>query len=110
MRRALVVSYFYPPFGSVGAIRVSKLTKYLPCHGWEASVLTTDRDDRPADVDIEIPADRIYRVPQSVDVMSVPRAFLGRATVERKRFIAAGTWRSHLLWQLGMAYRNVICF
>jgi len=110
MKRVLVISYFYPPFRSVGAGRVSKMTKYLANQGWDATVLTIDHDDRPADMDVEIPAASIHRVPQQFDVLTAPRAFIGRATVPERRFVTEGSRSSHLLWRLGMVYRHVVCF
>lgn len=110
MKRVLVISYFYPPFASVGALRVSKMTRYLSDYGWEASVLTTALDDRPTDFALEIPPERVHRVAQSFDVLRFPRAFLGRRSVQGNRFIPSGGRGSSALWQLGMLYRNVVCF
>ncbi len=108
--RLLVVSYFYPPFSSVGAGRVSKMTKYLADNGWDATVLTIDHDDRPADMDVEIPGASIHRVPQAFDVLTLPRTIVGRSTVPQRRFVPSNSRASHLMWRLGMVYRNVVCF
>lgn len=42
MRRLLVVSYYTPPLGLSGVMRVTKLCKYLPDFGWEPLVLTAE--------------------------------------------------------------------
>lgn len=42
MRRLLVVSYYAPPLGLSGVMRVTKLCKYLPDFGWEPLVLTAE--------------------------------------------------------------------
>lgn len=39
-RRILLVSYYFPPLGGVGAYRALKLARYLPRLGWKTSVLT----------------------------------------------------------------------
>lgn len=39
-RRVLVVSYHFPPDGSVGGLRWGGLTKYLARRGWEVHVVT----------------------------------------------------------------------
>lgn len=109
MRRVLVISYFYPPFSSVGGTRVSKLTRYLPSFGWEPMVLTTAHDDRPADMPLEIPERLVYRVNQRFDVLRGPRALLGSKQVEGRRFTTSGS-PSRLLWRMGMLYRNIVCF
>lgn len=40
MRRVLVITYYWPPNGSVGVQRWLKMCKYLPRHGWEPVVYT----------------------------------------------------------------------
>src|SRR2546426_12016840 len=39
-RKALIVSYFFPPTNTIGALRVGKFAKYLPEFGWEPWILT----------------------------------------------------------------------
>ena len=45
--RVLFVSYLFPPVGGVGVQRVLKWVKYLPEHGWDASVLTASNPSVP---------------------------------------------------------------
>jgi glycosyltransferase involved in cell wall biosynthesis len=40
MKRALMISYYFPPLGGVGSYRVLKFVKYLRKFGWEIAVLT----------------------------------------------------------------------
>lgn len=40
-RRALLISYFFPPSSAPGAIRWCRLVKDLLAHGWELTVVTT---------------------------------------------------------------------
>jgi glycosyltransferase involved in cell wall biosynthesis len=39
-RKILLVSYYFPPLGGVGAFRAVKLARYLPRFGWRPYVLT----------------------------------------------------------------------
>ena len=39
-RRLLLISYAFPPVGGAGVQRAVKFVKYLPDHGWRATVLT----------------------------------------------------------------------
>lgn len=39
-----MVSYVYPPIGTMGGVRTQKFAKYLPDHGWVPTVLTVKRD------------------------------------------------------------------
>ncbi|HZO62849.1 MAG TPA: glycosyltransferase [Gaiellaceae bacterium] len=40
MRRTLVLAYYFPPLGGAGVQRTVKLLKYLPAHGYAATVVT----------------------------------------------------------------------
>jgi len=42
MKRAVIISYFFPPDGGAGTQRAAKFCKYLPEYGWEATVVTRD--------------------------------------------------------------------
>ncbi|MDD5421812.1 MAG: glycosyltransferase [Candidatus Omnitrophota bacterium] len=39
-RKALLISYAWPPMEGIGLLRVLKFAQYLPLYGWEASILT----------------------------------------------------------------------
>ena len=44
MKNLLLVSYYYPPLAGAGVFRPLRLSKYLPRHGWNVTVLgVTDR-------------------------------------------------------------------
>jgi hypothetical protein len=47
-RRLLVISYHFPPDGSVGGLRWSGLTKYLARRGWEVHVITAAEQTAPS--------------------------------------------------------------
>jgi len=40
MKRLLIISYFFAPKNEIGAVRLSKFTKYLVRLGWEVDVIT----------------------------------------------------------------------
>ena len=40
VKKALIVSYVYPPMAAVGGQRVISFCKYLPRYGWKPVVLT----------------------------------------------------------------------
>ncbi|MGE0201792.1 MAG: glycosyltransferase [Candidatus Melainabacteria bacterium] len=44
LRRLLLIAYFFPPLGGVGAQRPVKLIKYLSRLGWQVDVLTVQED------------------------------------------------------------------
>jgi hypothetical protein len=41
MGKVLIISYYAPPVGMAGAMRMTKLTKYLPRFNWQPYILTT---------------------------------------------------------------------
>ena len=43
--RLLVITYYFPPDGSVGGLRWAGIAKYLTRLGWKVSVLTAARQD-----------------------------------------------------------------
>ncbi len=40
MKRVLLISYYYPPVTGSGMFRPLRLSRYLPEHGWDVTVLT----------------------------------------------------------------------
>lgn len=65
MKRVLVLAYDFPPQGGTGVIRVTKLVKYLPAHGWSPVVVCADAASSPdPGLLAELPADlEVHRVP-----------------------------------------------
>jgi len=65
MKKALIISYYFPPSGGPGVQRILKFVKYLPEFGWQPIVLTVKDGDYPArDESLlnEVPANiKIYR-------------------------------------------------
>lgn len=41
MRKVLIITYYFPPIGYAGSLRIIKLMKYLPQYGWQPVVLTS---------------------------------------------------------------------
>ncbi|RLD16984.1 hypothetical protein DRI50_00555 [candidate division KSB1 bacterium] len=70
-RRALIVTYYFPPLGGGGVQRMAKLVKYASRKGWEFTVITADEptgfiNEDPSLAD-EVPAStKIIRVPFKV--------------------------------------------
>lgn len=48
MKRVLVITYYWPPSGSVGTHRWLKMCKYLPQHGWRPVVYTPSNPEMPS--------------------------------------------------------------
>lgn len=61
--RILLVSYYFPPFNSVGAVRPGKLARFLAAEGHSVRVLTCANQPFPAGLPLEVPADAVTSVP-----------------------------------------------
>ena len=108
MKRVLVVSYFYPPFSSVGATRVSKMTRYLRDSGWESHVLTVDRCDLPETLSLEVAPKAITRAPTLFDLAVLPRVLIGRRRLSQGRANTSQPWYGGALWRAGEIYRHLV--
>ena len=65
--RVLIVSYWFPPFNAIAAIRAGKLAKHLYDQGWDARVLTAADTGDPS-LAVEIPGENvIYTAWSDVD-------------------------------------------
>lgn len=106
-RRVLFVSFFYAPFSSIGGLRVSKTTRYLTESGWDIRVLTTDRDDLPRDLPVEVPEDRVHRAAWW-DVNAPVKLVLGRDRVRLKGYEPPRG--ASAIRRLGSLYRDVTNF
>lgn len=47
MKRALVITYYWPPAGGSGVQRWVKFAKYLPAEGWETVIYTPENPEAP---------------------------------------------------------------
>lgn len=80
MKKALIITYYWPPAGGPGVQRILKFAKYLPKFGWEPLILTVENGEYPARDETlvnEIPSDiKIYRS-KARDFSEIYRRFSG---------------------------------
>ena len=48
MKRALIISYYWPPSGGSGVQRWVKFAKYLPSEGWQPVIYTPENPELTA--------------------------------------------------------------
>ena len=65
MKKALLITYFFPPSASTGAIRPMKFVKYLPQLGWQPVVLTCKK---PFDFGVSKNPELLKEIPEGVKV------------------------------------------
>lgn len=99
MRRVLVLAYYFPPLGGVGAHRTVKFVKHLAAFGYEATVVTGPEDVGPdwAPYDAALEADvpdsaRIVRIRSSAPSSTQTAKRLGRVLGRPTAF--ESWWRS----------------
>ncbi len=67
MKKALIITYYWPPSGGVGVQRWLKFVKYLPENGWQSIVFT------PEAPDFELKDERLLAdIPQETEVLKFP--------------------------------------
>lgn len=98
MKRVLVLSYYFPPLGGVGAQRPLKFVKHLPAWGYQAVVVTG-----PVAAEVEwAPRDSVLHAEVPADVRTLRAAGPPPATSGNRHRLArwTGTWSPfHRWWQ-----------
>lgn len=57
--RILLISYFFPPYNAIGAVRLGKTAKYLTRMGHDVRVITAADQPLQPTLPVEIPAERV---------------------------------------------------
>jgi len=85
MKKVLIISYYWPPAGGPGALRVVKFVKYLSQFGWQPVILTAKNGEFPyidLMLDAEVPPDvTIYRA-ANWEPFVLYKKFTGKAQKE----------------------------
>ncbi|MFC1594348.1 hypothetical protein ACFL38_03380 [Candidatus Omnitrophota bacterium] len=78
MARILLITYFFPPFNSVGCRRVYAWSKYLTAFGHEITVVTADlpEEESAKTFDVDISFCDVHRLPYR-DIRTVGKRMLG---------------------------------
>lgn len=126
MRKVLIVTYWYPPKRTIGALRPAKWAKYLPEFGWEPIVVTvkphSDLYTRHGTLSDELRQGRVYRTRDLSlnELLYAARALLPLRKLTRalsgapennfeERVKLRRSWHrwSHLVY---WAYKQFVCF
>jgi glycosyltransferase involved in cell wall biosynthesis len=104
--RVLIVSFAFPPFNTIGAVRVGKMAKYLRQLGHEVRVLTAREQPWQRSLQLEIPEDEV--VATGWLNVNLPVELLAGG---RQRFAAegfgGGARRPGLKGALGQLYKTL---
>ncbi len=66
-KKVLIITYYWPPSGGAGVQRWLKFVKYLPQHGWDPIVYTTENGEYPV-LDHQL----IKEIPENIEVIKTP--------------------------------------
>ena len=86
MKKVLFISYFFPPVGGGGVIRIAKFVKYLPIFGWQPFILTAKKVLYP------------FRDPELLK--ELPRA----VQIKKINYFEPGFWIKSRRWQSFLIY------
>lgn len=101
--KILLISYFFPPFNVIGAVRVSKLAEYWLSKGHDVIVLSAKSQPLPANLDSKFPENRVIYT-DWFNVNSIPEKVMGgRSAVSSRGFDTENSF----LKSLGSLYKNI---
>ncbi len=90
--KVLILSPYFPPFNSSGALRTGKYAKYLVAHGHDVRVIAARNQPFAKSLPLEIPADRVLYA-ASLDINGLPKA-VARA---RRRVLRRNSGAAHFV-------------
>ena len=101
----LLISYYFPPYNSVGAVRTGKLAKFLREQGHTVRVVTADSPAFPVGIDLEIPADWVHPVGGWSVNAPIQLLLGGKRRVAQQGYRRSGAGR---LAFLGSLYKTIL--
>jgi glycosyltransferase involved in cell wall biosynthesis len=115
MKKVLIITFFYPPYGVPGcvggAIRISKISKYLPEFDWEPIIITA-KNTHEKILPFELRKGEVYETPY-IDFNSfVKRLIFKRSTISitEKAYGEKSKFKKALLLKLQGMYVNIFNF
>lgn len=105
--RVLLITYYFPPFNSVGAIRPGKFARWLHEQGHDVHVLTCNNQPFEKGLPLEIPPSYVTAVPGWS--VNAPAVWLrgGRKKVAREGF-GTTTSSESMVGRLGKLYKTLL--
>jgi glycosyltransferase involved in cell wall biosynthesis len=61
MRHVLIVSYYFPPIGGIGSIRMARFAECLPEFGWEPTIIAPSDTPHAQDSTLSFPSEMVVR-------------------------------------------------
>lgn len=104
--KILLISYFFPPYNVIGAVRTGKLAEYWLNQGHDVRVISAKDQPLTASLPMLFPQDKVEYT-RWVNVNALPEIVLGgRAKVAKQGFLSGNS----LLGRLGSIYKTWLNF
>ncbi|MBT5551891.1 MAG: glycosyltransferase [Nitrospina sp.] len=108
--KILLITHFFPPFNSIGAVRAGKTTKYLVELGHEVKVVSCKDQALASSLPMEIPEDSVQYT-SWWDVNSPVELVLGgKKKVAAKGYYPSAKYLPGYFFSLGTFYKNLLNF
>ncbi len=104
--RILVISYFFPPFNTMGAVRVGKTAKYLTKLGHDVRIITAKDQPLQPTLPLEIPSENVVYTRWLNLNKPAEIALGGRGKVAARGYEPKGILRG-VLKKLGSLYKSL---
>ena len=103
--KILIISYYFPPYNTIGAVRVGKIAKYLRRHGNQVKVISALNQPLPLGLPVEIDEEDIIRT-RWIDVNKIPELIIGgRKKVVKTGYAGGNT--NKIVKLLGGIYKSI---
>lgn len=104
--KILLISYFFPPYNVIGAVRTGKLAEYWVSQGHDVKVITAIDQPLTPSLQTSFPKSCTYST-KWLNVNTLPEKVLGgRAKIARQGYSSG----SSFLGRLGRAYKTLLNF
>ena len=104
--RVLFISYFFPPYNAIGAVRVGKLAKFFHAFGHDVRVVTARDQPLQPTLPLEIPEERVHATSWVNVNRPAELALGGRRRVAAQGFQVRGGGRlSGIVRSAGATYK-----
>jgi len=106
--RVLVVSLFYPPYNSAGAVRLGKTTEQLIARGHQVRIVTASPQPLPPNLATTVPECFVHRTPWLAPPWSQQRPESGARALASPVAGSSGVVRAKSYESLRWVFRNAI--
>jgi glycosyltransferase involved in cell wall biosynthesis len=106
--KILIVSYYFAPYNTIGAVRMTKMVKYLERQGYDVRVISANNQLLPKTLTVESKEENIIRT-NYLTLQKYFHSFLGgRETIQNKGYqLEKRTW---ILRKVASFYKTIFHF